>query len=65
MPMCASILSSTVVGPIYVANGDVVREFTYRRDVRERLRIVRNYRQRDQELVEVWEIISFPYNGPH
>ena len=35
------------------------------RDVRERLRIARNYRQRDQELVEVWEIISFPYNGSH
>jgi len=35
------------------------------RDVRERLRIARNYRQRDQELVEVWEIIIFPYNGPH
>ena len=35
------------------------------RDVRERLRIARNYRQMDQELVEVWEIISFPYNNPH
>jgi len=35
------------------------------RDVRERLQIARNYRPRDQELVEVWEIISFPYNGPH
>ena len=35
------------------------------RDVRERLRIAHNYHQRDQELVEVWEIISFPYNGRH
>jgi len=35
------------------------------RDVRERLRIARNYRQRDQELVEVSKIISFPYNGLH
>ena len=35
------------------------------KDVRERLRIARNYRQCDQELVEVWEIISFPYNDCH
>ena len=33
------------------------------RDVRERLRIARNYCQRDQELLEIWEIISFPYNA--
>jgi len=35
------------------------------KDVKERLRIARNYRQKDQELVEVCACISLPYDGLH
>jgi len=35
------------------------------RDVKELLRIAHNYRQRDQELVEVCASISFPCDSPH
>ena len=35
------------------------------KDVKERLRIARNYRQKDQELVEVCACISLPYDDLH